>query len=284
MVTPSYAFRLSQHGLDLDPAGHHALSWPSACRAATTANITISTALNNGDSLDGVTLSTGDRVLVKNQATASQNGIYIVGATPARADDYGSSGQIVGSVVIVSEGTAGADTAWQCTTNGPITVGTTALVFTAFGGGATPTLENVLLAGNDTGGNPLISDDVGYLSPNYLDLGTGGNIELYGAAKGPGEWGATIDIRAGDGDNGASGPADVFLEGGHDDGTGGSMYLDSGAAEAGTGTDGGDIRIRPAAGAAGGRHGLIIVTGLPTSDPGVTGALWNNAGTIKISP
>ena len=53
-------------------------------RCATTANITISTALNAGDSIDGVVLADEDRVLVKNQSTASQNGIYIVGTTPAR--------------------------------------------------------------------------------------------------------------------------------------------------------------------------------------------------------
>src|SRR5690348_17091598 len=57
-------------------------SFKEPCRAATTANITISTALNNADVLDGVTLATGDRVLVKNQTTEKENGIYIVGVTP----------------------------------------------------------------------------------------------------------------------------------------------------------------------------------------------------------
>jgi len=53
-------------------------------RCATTANITISSALNGGDSLDGVMLAEDDRVLVKNQTIASENGIYIVGSSPAR--------------------------------------------------------------------------------------------------------------------------------------------------------------------------------------------------------
>ena len=71
-----------------------------SCVAATTANITISTALNNGDTLDGVSLSTGDRVLVKNQNTSSQNGIYVVGASPARADDLLSREQLTQKMVL----------------------------------------------------------------------------------------------------------------------------------------------------------------------------------------
>lgn len=123
---------------------HERMSWTMACRAATTANITISTGLNSGDTIDGVTLAAGDRVLVKDQSTGSQNGIYVVSASPARAADYDASGDIVGSVVVVSEGTANADTIWQCTTNAAITVGTTALVFAQFAGGiggfATPAI------------------------------------------------------------------------------------------------------------------------------------------------
>jgi hypothetical protein len=103
-------------------------------RAATTANVTISSALNNGDSLDGVTLATGDRVLVKNQSTASQNGIYVVGVTPARATDADGVGEFQsGSVVSVSEGTANKDTLWMLTTNGTITHGSTGIAFAPAG-------------------------------------------------------------------------------------------------------------------------------------------------------
>lgn len=111
------------------PEYHERLGWTAPCRAATTANITISTALIAAAVLDGVTLAAGDRVLVKDQSTGSQNGIYVVAASPARAGDYAVSGNIVGSVVMVSEGTANLDTIWQCTTNAAITVGTTALAF-----------------------------------------------------------------------------------------------------------------------------------------------------------
>ena len=76
-------------------------------RVATTANITISTALNSGDSIDGVTLADGDRVLVKNQSTASQNGIYVVGSSPARSTDMDDDVEVTGGTfVFVEEGTA----------------------------------------------------------------------------------------------------------------------------------------------------------------------------------
>ena len=67
-------------------------------RCATTANITIATALNAGDSIDGVTLAAGDRVLVKNQTTASQNGIYIVSDSPARWDGMPASSANISSI------------------------------------------------------------------------------------------------------------------------------------------------------------------------------------------
>jgi hypothetical protein len=80
-----------------------------AARVATTANIVIATALNAGDSIDGVTLANGDRVLVKDQTAAEENGIYVVSATPARSSDFDSLSpidEINGSLVAVQEGTA----------------------------------------------------------------------------------------------------------------------------------------------------------------------------------
>lgn len=82
-----------------------------ACRVATTANISLATDLENGDSIDGITLATGDRVLVKDQSTASQNGIYIVQASGAavRATDFDSLSpvdEINGAWVGIQVGTA----------------------------------------------------------------------------------------------------------------------------------------------------------------------------------
>lgn len=108
-------------------------------RAATTAAITLASGLENGDAIDGVTLATGDRVLVKNQSSAAENGVYIVAASgaPTRAGDADSSADLVNYACLVAEGSANADKLFQCTTNAPITVGTTALTFAEFtsGGG-----------------------------------------------------------------------------------------------------------------------------------------------------
>jgi hypothetical protein len=114
---------------------HERQSWKRPCRAATTVNVTIATALNAGDTIDGVTLAAGDRVLVKDQTTASQNGIYVAGASPARAIDFASSAEIVGGAVVVTEGTTNGGRAWLCDTPAPITVGTTAISFTGLGSG-----------------------------------------------------------------------------------------------------------------------------------------------------
>ena len=106
-----------------------------SCVAATTGNITISTALNNGDTLDGVTLSTNDRVLVKDQSTASQNGIYIVGSSPSRADDLAAGADAAGMFTFVEQGTVNADNGFVCTSNkGSAVVGTNNLTYAQFSG------------------------------------------------------------------------------------------------------------------------------------------------------
>ena len=106
-----------------------------SCVAATTGNITISTALNNGDTLDGVSLSTNDRVLVKDQSSASENGIYIVGSSPARADDLAAGADAAGMFTFIEQGTVNADNAFVCTSNkGSAVVGTNNLAFTQFSG------------------------------------------------------------------------------------------------------------------------------------------------------
>lgn len=107
-------------------AAQNGLDPKASVRAATTANVTIATALNNGDEIDGVTLSTGDRVLVKNQTDKTENGIWVVGASPTRATDADGAGELSGgSFTFVEEGTANADTGYVVTTNGSITPGTT---------------------------------------------------------------------------------------------------------------------------------------------------------------
>ena len=108
------------------------------CVAATTANITLATDIEDADVLDGVTLATGDRVLVKNQSAGEDNGIYIVTAdVPTRAADFDTADDMINAIIAVAEGTSNADTVWLHTTDGTITVDTTALTFIEFASVAT---------------------------------------------------------------------------------------------------------------------------------------------------
>lgn len=102
-------------------------------RVATTANITLS----GTQTIDSVALSVGDRVLVKDQTTASQNGIYIVqSSTWTRAPDADTSDKVTaGMFTVVTEGGVAPDTLWVLTTNDPITLDTTALTFAQLSGG-----------------------------------------------------------------------------------------------------------------------------------------------------
>src|SRR5436190_21093475 len=105
------------------PHFHRRAPMKESVRVATTANITISTALNNGDTLDGITLATGDRVLVKNQTAGAENGIYEVGVSPARAYDESTDDPSFGYLVYVRQGTAGGATIWENTNTSTPTIG-----------------------------------------------------------------------------------------------------------------------------------------------------------------
>lgn len=108
--------------------------WKAPVRVATTGPLTLATAFENGDTVDGVALVTGDRILLKDQAAGAENGIYTVNASgaPTRAVDADTAAEVLGMVVDVLEGTVNADTSWICTNNATITLGTTALVFVDF--------------------------------------------------------------------------------------------------------------------------------------------------------
>lgn len=109
-----------------------------AVRAATTANITLS----GTQTVDGVALAAGARVLVKNQTTASENGIYVVAAGAwTRPADASGSNLTNGALVLSTGGTTNAGTQWYLQTPDPITVGTTALTWTQFGAGGTYTAD-----------------------------------------------------------------------------------------------------------------------------------------------
>lgn len=117
----------------------------ASVRAATTGNITLSGA----QTIDGVALVAGDRVLVKNQTTASQNGIYVVAAGAwSRSTDAASWNSLVSAFTFVESGTANSDTGWTCTVDPGGTLGTTAISFTQFSSAGSYTAGNGLaLAG-----------------------------------------------------------------------------------------------------------------------------------------
>jgi hypothetical protein len=135
------------------------IDWKPSVRAATTGNRDLSE-LENGEVVDGVTLATGDRVLVKNQTDATTNGIYVVQASgaPVRASDADTAAEITASfAVFVEEGTVNTDSGWTLTNNGAVTVGTTELSFTQFtglgqitaGAGLTKTANTLDVIGGD---------------------------------------------------------------------------------------------------------------------------------------
>jgi hypothetical protein len=134
-----------------------------AAVAATTANVNLANALENGDVLDGITLATGNRILVKNQTTQSENGIYVVAASgqPTRATDFDTAQEVDGGdFIFVYSGTANGSTGWV-QTNKPATIGTDAIAFTQFSGAGTFLAGNGLtLTGNSFSINTTITADL----------------------------------------------------------------------------------------------------------------------------
>jgi hypothetical protein len=145
-------------------------------RAATTANIDLTTDLENGDALDGVTLATGNRVLVKNQTDETQNGIYVVAASgaAARSEDANSDAEVTaGLFTFVEEGTVNGNTGFVLTSDNPITLGSTSLVFSQFSGVGTFTAAaGLTLTGT------AFSVDVTPTSGNASLTNTGGAVEV----------------------------------------------------------------------------------------------------------
>ncbi len=125
--------------------------WKNPVRAASTANINVA---SPGASIDGVALANGDRVLLKNQTAAAENGPYqFNGSATAltRTLDADTSGELnPGTAVTVTEGTTNADKVFMIISDAVITIGSTAQTWAQFGGGQTYTGSNgVQLVGAD---------------------------------------------------------------------------------------------------------------------------------------
>lgn len=153
--------------------------------AATTANLTLA----GEQTVDGVSLQTGDRVLVKDQTNASENGIYVVAVgswTRAEDADGNPNGEVTsGMFTFVEQGTVNQSTGYVLITPDPIVVGTTALTFTQFSGaGSAVAGTGIDITGNVISVDPAVLQDIADLATlsgmpeNSTDLGlfTGSTI------------------------------------------------------------------------------------------------------------
>lgn len=144
----------------------------ASVRVATTANITLS----GTQTIDGVAVVAGDRVLVKDQTTGSQNGIYVASASAwTRSTDADVDAEVTaGLFVFVEEGTVNADSGWILTTNAPITLGTTALVFAQFSGAGQIVAGDGMTKTGNTLNVVTASASRIVVNPDSIDLATSG--------------------------------------------------------------------------------------------------------------
>jgi hypothetical protein len=134
----------------------------ASVKAATTENGALATAFDDGSVIDGVTLATGDRILIKNQTDATANGIYVVAASgaPTRSTDMNAAAEFPGAFTFVEQGTTNADTGYVCTNNS-VVVGTTEITFAQFSGAGSYVAGNGLtLTGNSFSINTTITADL----------------------------------------------------------------------------------------------------------------------------
>ena len=176
--------------------------------AATTANISLTTDLENGDTLDGVTLVTGDRVLVKDQTDATENGLYLVVASGAASRDpeHDTISELSGQMIVVNQGTANDNKIFLCTTDSDATIGVSNITYTVITPANVGTVTSVGVADSGSSeftvaNSPITSSGTITLAVNSiantkitglgtsstLNVGTSANnvVQLDGSAKLP---------------------------------------------------------------------------------------------------
>ena len=132
---------------------------------ASTANVNISNALEAGDSIDGVTLTEGMRVLLKDQSTATENGLYLAVASSAgaasRDPEHNTLDELVGGMIVVNQGSTNNDKIFLCTTDNSGSVGSTNITYTVITPSNTGTVTSVGLTQSGTeftiGSTPITS-------------------------------------------------------------------------------------------------------------------------------
>ena len=209
VATPTDAAHIATKGY-VDSA-RQGLDVKASVRVATTAAINLASDLEAGDTIDGVTLVAGDRVLVKNQGTASENGIYVAvasGAASRSSDANGTAdtGELTsGTFTFVEEGTVNFDSGFVISTDGTITVGTTGITWTQFSGaGSFEAGDGLSKSGtqvnvNVTSNRTAITADAIDISANYVGQSS---ITTLGTIT-TGVWNGT-DVAVEDGGTGAS--------------------------------------------------------------------------------
>jgi hypothetical protein len=189
-------------------AARQGLDVKDSVRVASVAPVAIASALEAGDVIDGVTLVAGDRVLLKDQSTASENGIYVAVASGAasRAGDANTSAKVTtGMFTFVAEGTVNGDNGFVLTTNDTITLGTTGLTFVQFSGaGQVIAGDGLTKSGNTldvvgTTNRITVNADSVDISANYVGQSS---ITTLGTIT-TGVWNGT-DVAVADGGTGAS--------------------------------------------------------------------------------
>ena len=120
---------------------------------ASTANVVISSALEAGDVIDGVTLVAGDRVLLKDQSTATENGLYLAVASGAASRDpeHDTIAELSGGMVVVNQGSVNDNKIFLCTTDTDATLGSTSITYTVITPSNVGTVTSVGVADSGAG-------------------------------------------------------------------------------------------------------------------------------------
>ena len=143
------------------------------CRVATTGNVTLSSDLQNGDTIDGVAVQTGNKVLVKSQSSASENGIYTVVAsgTAQRSTDFDSIAELSGQMVVIQEGSTNDNKIFLCTTDSDATLSSDSITFSQVTPSNTGTVTSVGISGSEftIGSSPVTSSGTITLAVDNID-------------------------------------------------------------------------------------------------------------------
>ena len=153
---------------------------------ASTANVNISNALEAGDSIDGVTLTEGMRVLLKDQSTATENGLYLAVASSAgaasRDPEHDTLDELVGGMIVVNQGSTNNDKIFLCTTDNSGSIGSTNITYTQVTPSNTGTVTSVGLTQSGTeftiGSTPITSSGNITINVNSISATKIGNGDV----------------------------------------------------------------------------------------------------------